>query len=111
MDALSVLMNEVQSLKKEILSLREQNISLYNELARQHAILNDNINFANSQNLRKYVNHLVGMQTAELIADNMSKVKSFDTREAHLKYALSQAGNDAVGGGYIWNSVSSRATA
>lgn len=102
MDAFAVLMNEIQSLKKEIVSLREQNLTLYNELTRHHAILNDAINSANGYNLGIHLVRFAGMQAAEFISENMPKVKSFDNREEHLKYALGQARNNSSGGGGIF---------
>ena len=101
MDAFAVLMNEIQSLKKEIVSLREQNLTLYNELARHHAILNDAINSANGYNLGIHLTRFSGMQAAEFIAENMPKVKSFDNRNDYLKYILSYTKN--VSGGGIWS--------
>ncbi|MBQ3336344.1 MAG: class I SAM-dependent methyltransferase [Selenomonadaceae bacterium] len=97
MDAFAVLINEIQSLKKEILSLREQNISLYNELARQHFILNNAINLSDSQKLGIYLTRLAGIQTAEFICKNMSKVKSFGDKKSYLQYVLIHT--ESVSGG------------
>ena len=97
------LTKQNKTLCEHVISLHEQNIALNNEFTRQHAILNHMIHFFGGalsyDNVDKYLTRLAGMQTAEFIVEHMNKLKAYDTREAHLKYALSQAGNDALGGG------------
>ena len=104
--------NELQALRKELDDFRNENIALYNELTTQNKALCEQVIalreqlanvdrrlfYANSKFLTYHLTRLAGMQTAEWIVEHMNKLKAFDTREAHLKYALSQAGNDAVGG-------------
>ena len=94
------LTNEIKALKKEITSLREQNVNMYNELARQHAILNNAIQISNGQHIQIHLTRLAGMQTAEFIIDNMPKVKSFNDKSDYLKYVLSHT-NHFGGGQYL----------
>ena len=110
--------NEIQTLRKEIDDLRNENIALHNELVKQNKILFEQVisvgkELANQQNnlqraiafyggagihdhLHKYLMRLAGMQTAEFIVDQMPKVKSFGSRNDYLKYILNQS---AVSGG------------
>ena len=107
--------NELQTLRKEINALRNENIALYNELVKQNKILFEQVisigkELANQQNnlyqaivffggavthdnLNKYLNRLAGMQTAEFIVDNMPKLKSFGNRNDYLRYVLDQTEN------------------
>ena len=98
-----LLYNEITNLNKilfaEITSLRKQSVTLFTELATYQAIIENAINFSNSKNLRLHLTRLAGMQTAEFIVEHMNKIKTFDTREEHLKYALNQADNDSSGEG------------
>ena len=104
--------NEVQALRKELDDFRNENIALYNELTNQNKTLCEQVIalreqlanvdrrliYANSKFLPYHLTRLAGMQTAEWIVEHMNKLKAFDTREDHLKYALSQVPQNAVGG-------------
>ena len=98
-----LLYNEITNLNKtlcaEITSLRKQTLTLFAELTNHHAILKNEIKFSNSKDLRLHLTRLAGMQTAEFIISRMNKLKDFDTREDHLKYALSQADDASSMGG------------
>ncbi len=92
--------NELQALRQELDAFRKETVAMFNELAKHHALLNNSINFTNSQNLKIYLTRLAGMQTAQFIADNMPKVKSFDNRSDYLKYVINHT-ESAWGGGYL----------
>ena len=114
--------NELQALRKELDDFRNENILLYNELTKQnktlceqiitlrnelanhHALIDKEIKSYGGEskfdNVDKYLNRLAGMQTAEFIVKNMPKVRAFDDRESYLKYVLEQV-DDSNGGQYI----------
>ena len=112
-------LNEIQTLRRELGTFRNENIALYNELTKQnktlceelinlrnqvftsarelaqhHAILNQEIkNYGGGymyDDLKKYLNRMAAMQTVEFIAENMLKLKSFDSRDEYLQYLLEQ---------------------
>jgi len=111
--------NELQALRQELDALRKENIALYRELTKQNETLSNALLTFRTQcisafkevyqhqlntnkiilllndncvhdNLNKYLNRLAGMQSAEFILDNMSKVKSFNNRNEYLKYVLTR---------------------
>ena len=87
------LVKQNKILCEEIISLREQNLSLFKEVANHHQLLSNAINFYNSQRLSNHLVRLAGMQTADFIVSNMNKVKSFDTKESYMQYVLSHIGS------------------
>lgn len=111
--------NEIQTLRREVDALRNENITLHNELVKQNKILFEQVisigkELAKQQNdltnlihfyggasmhdhLNKYLNRLAGAQSAEFIAENMPKVKSFNNRNDYLKYVLNHT--ESVSGG------------
>ena len=96
------LVKQNKILCEEIISLREQNLSLLKELANHHQILGNAINFYNGQRLSNYLVRLAGMQTADFIVNNMNKVKSFDDKGNYMRYVLNHI-KSALGGGIgIW---------
>ena len=62
------LTKQNKTLCEQVLLLREQNTSFYNELAQHHVILNNTIKFFGGEStfdhVGKYLNRLAGMQTA-----------------------------------------------
>lgn len=112
---------ELQTLRREIDELRNENIALHNELVKQNKILFEQVisvgkELANHQNhlqhvieffggactvghdnLRIHLQRLAGKQTADFITKNMVAVKSFDNRISHLKYVVNKS--DISGGG------------
>ena len=117
---------ELQTLRKEIDELRNENIALHNELvkqnkilfeqvisvgkelANQQKILHQAIRFFNSQNLQNHLIRFAGTQTAEFISENMNKVKSFNDKKIYLQHVLDHSKNIS-GGAFIWSSVSTKA--
>lgn len=79
---------QIKALYEEIISLRQENLSLLKELASHHQILSNVINFYNGQCLNNHLVRLAGMQTAEFIINNMNKVKSFDDKGNYMRYIL-----------------------
>ena len=94
-----------KELVEQIITLRQENFALCKELSKQHASLNDAIRFfggdTTHDNLRKYLNRLAGMQTAEFIVKNMPKVKAFPNRKIYLEHILKQTSDDVGGGLYL----------
>ena len=99
MDTLAVLINEVKSLKKEVVSIKEENTRLFNELTHQHETLVHAIDFSNSNHLKFHLPRFVGMQTAEFIINNMNKVRFIDDKAEYLQYVLAQTSDIANRGG------------
>ena len=103
--------NEIQTLRRELNALRDENIALHNELVKQNKILFEQIisvgrklagqadlvhqaiRYFNSQDLKVHLVHAAGMQTAEFIVENMSKVKSFADKKTYLQHVLAQTEN------------------
>ena len=110
---------EIQTLRREVDTLRDENIALYNELTKQNKtlceeilklqkeihdrteFLHQAIRFFNSKNLDSYLDRFAGMQTAEFITENLLEAKSFKNRaqdgfcisDEYVKYILSQTEN------------------
>ena len=91
------LVKQNKILCEEIISLREQNLSLFKEVANHHQLLSNAINFYNSQRLSNHLVRLAGMQTAEFIVNNMNNVKSFDDKGNYMHYILNHI-KSALGG-------------
>jgi|GEM_PF-6070814 len=72
---------EIKILQKEISSLHEEIAALRKEISNNHQAL---IKFIASPYLSTSLNHFAGMQTAELIIANMSKVKAFGNKQSYL---------------------------
>ena len=89
------LTKQNKTLCEEIISLRQENLSLIKAIGKNDVVLDKKIDalisFCANKHLYVYLIRLAGMQTAAFIAEHMKKVKAFNTREEHLKYALSQA--------------------
>ena len=113
MNEFEVLMGEIQSLKAEVLSLREQNVSRYNELEKNLTALKNTLGSIKrvdttfSADLQVYLTRLAGLQTAEFIFKNMYNVKYFNSadkwvsRKKYMLYTLEKvkANKDIHGGG------------
>ena len=101
---MDTVQEEIQALRKEVDSFRKENIALYNELAKHHAILHQAINFfggaVTHDNLNKYLTRLAATQTAEFIITNLPTIISFENRTDYLKYILNYTKNIS-GGGYM----------
>lgn len=95
------LTKQNKTLCEEVISLRQENMTLCKELASHHQILLNVINFFIGQNLRNHLTRLSGMQTAQFIVDNMNKVKSFDDKANYLKYVLNHIGSSLGRGEYL----------
>lgn len=110
---------ELQTLRKEIDELRNENIALHNELVKQNKILFEQvisigkelanqqnglyqaIRFFNSQNLQNHLIRFAGIQTAEFIAAHMNKVKSFNDKKSYLQNVLNHSQSISGGGIYL----------
>lgn len=119
---------ELQSLRQELANLRNENIALYNELTKQnktlcaeiislreqiisiakdltehHGKLYQSIAFYGSGNLHDdlkiHLTRSTAAQTAEFIISNMPMIKSFDDIGDYLKYVVAQVSN--IGGLYL----------
>ena len=94
------LTKQNKTLCEEIISLRKENANLHQQLANQYNFLLNVIYLFNSKRLENHLTYLAGMQTEEFIVKRMKKLKAFNTREEHLKYALSQS--NSAGGGVVY---------
>ena len=110
--------NEIQTLRREVDTLRNENIALYNELTKQNKILCEElialrkelfdrtellrqaIHYFNSQDLRVHLVHAAGMQTAEFIARNMNTTVSFGDKKNYLRHVLNHI--ESVSGGGVF---------
>ena len=82
------LTNQNKTLYKEIVALREENFSLCKELAQNQAILLQTIKFfgiaPEYENISNRLATLTGMQTAEFVMKNMRNVKVFSPKNAYV---------------------------
>lgn len=124
MDTSEDLKYELQTLRKEINALRQENLTLHKELVKQNETLNSAIlsfhkqtlsafkslaeqgvslgkiiQLSYSRHLEIHLTRLAGAQTAEFIAANMNKVKSFNDKKTYLQYVLNHIENISGGGG------------
>ncbi|MBQ6296119.1 MAG: hypothetical protein IJK81_00230 [Selenomonadaceae bacterium] len=88
---------ELQTLKKEIDELRNENIALYNELVKQNKILFEQIisigkELANQQNTVYQA-----IKNAEFILDKVPGIRLIENKNEYLKYVFDKT--DVSGGG------------
>lgn len=95
------LVNQNETLNSMILSFNTQILSAFKSLAEQSVNLGKMIQLSYSQHLEIHLMRLAGAQTAEFIAANMNKVKSFNDKKTYLQYVLNHIEN-ITGGGGIW---------
>lgn len=96
--------NSIAELKEQINLLMQQNLKMYNELAKQYVALGQALNFANNRidaiyrgNISYYLTQAASFQTAEFVIKNMNTVKYFDFKTAdYYKYILNEAKNDGL---------------
>lgn len=93
------LVNQNETLNSMILSFNTQILSAFKSLAEQSVNLGKMIQLSYSQHLEIHLMRLAGAQTAEFIAANMNKVKSFNDKKTYLQYVLSYVEN--VSDGYL----------
>ncbi len=102
--------NEIQTLRREVDTLRNENIALYNELTKQNKILFEQVisigkELANQQkilhqaigyfgganlhdDLKIHLTRVTAAQSAEFIIDNMPKVAAFNNRGDYFRYVI-----------------------
>lgn len=101
------LVNQNETLNSMILSFNTQILSAFKSLAEQSVNLGKMIQLSYSQHLEIHLMRLAGAQTAEFIAANMNKVKSFNDKKTYLQYVLNHIENITGGGVFgIWNLAS-----
>lgn len=93
------LVNQNETLNSMILSFNTQILSAFKSLAEQSVNLGKMIQLSYSRHLEIHLTRLAGAQTAEFIAANMNKVKSFNDKKTYLQYVLSYVEN--VSDGYL----------
>ncbi len=111
--------NEIQTLRKEVDDLRNENIALHNELVKQNKILFEQVisigkELAKQQknlyqaigyfgggnlhdDLKIHLTRVTAAQSAEFIIKHMPKVTAFDNWGDYFRYVLDKA--DVSGGG------------
>ena len=91
--ALSIKLEELQTLINEVRQLRQENINFFNELAKHHWILNNNIG---GGDFGVYVSNRIHINSADFVAKNMIATARFFDRDNHLKHALRQVELDGL---------------
>ena len=79
------LVNQNETLNSMILSFNTQILSAFKSLAEQSVNLGKMIQLSYSRHLEIHLTRLAGAQTAEFIAANMNKVKSFNDKKTYLQ--------------------------
>ncbi len=88
------LSTQNELLLEQIITLRQENIALCKELAKQHVTLDNKIKLFGGgfefNSIEIFSRRLAVMQTAEFINNNMPKLKTFADRGTSLRYHLTQ---------------------